>query len=413
MRNVADEHKHSLFTKYRPHKWSDVRGQNHIISIMKGMLKRGTHRYINGIILGGSAGGGKTTLSRLFAKAVNCQSEKQKPCNKCENCLRFNANEYPDYIEEDGAEYNKKEDIAILKDLANQYASNPDGLRIIYIDEAHALSNAAWDILLKQLEEGETRTIWIFATTEPSKIRTAIQSRCMPFMVKPLGSAEIKEELISICEKEGIEYDDHSINKLAINYRGRTRDSIKMLDMYYKAQGNFLNVDIASIEERMSEVLKLAMYNKIEESYKILESLITVEAHEYSRAMSNLLSATFLYPSVKPVGIDENLISSFKEMVGKELKTLIELYVKYKPTDFDDMKLFLLSVSDLGVQFKNTTQTNVVQGRRFVDGVDKHIGTVKINNKEKSKKTIVNKTQRKQKKFENMGFMSLSEDEIE
>jgi len=412
MKTTDDRHKHSLFTKYRPNSWSDVRGQNHIISIMKGMLKRGTYKYVNGIILGGSAGGGKTTLSRLFAKAINCQSEN-KPCNKCENCLKFNANEYPDYIEEDGAEYNKKEDIAVLKDLANQYASVPDGYRIIYIDEAHALSNAAWDILLKQLEEGETRTIWIFATTEPTKIRTAIQSRCMPFLVKPLGNEEIKSELISICEKEGIEYDDHSISKLAINYRGRTRDAIKILDMYYKSQGNFVKVDLPSIEEDMAEVLKLALFNKLEDSYKLLENLITVEAHEYSRAMSNLLSATFLYPTVKPKGIDPEVVHTFKEMIGKELKNLIETYAKYKPTNFDDMKLFLLSVTELGVGFKSTSKSDTVVGRRFVEGVDNHIGSKSIKKVDKAKKTVINKSQRKKKKFENMGFSSLKDEVAE
>lgn len=412
MKTTADEHKSSLFTKYRPHSWSDVRGQNHIISIMKGMLKRGTYKYVNGIILGGSAGGGKTTISRLFAKAINCQS-KNKPCNKCDNCLKFNANEYPDYIEEDGAEYNKKEDIAVLKDLANQYASVPDGLRIIYIDEAHALSNAAWDILLKQLEEGETRTIWVFATTEPTKIRTAVRSRCMPFLVKPLGSEEIKAELISICEKEEIEYDDHSISKLAINYRGRTRDAIKILDMYYKSQGNFVDVDLPSIEEDMAEVLKLALFNKLEASYKKLEDLITVEAHEYSRAMSNLLSATFLYPAVKSKGIDPDVVHTFKEMIGKELKTLIEIYAKYKPTNFDDMKLFLLAVTELGVGFKNNSTTETVVGRRFVKDIDNHIGSKSIKKKEKSKKTVVNKDQRKKKKFENLGFSSIKDELVD
>jgi len=408
MKTTGDDHKHSLFTKYRPHSWSDVRGQNHIISIMKGMLKRGTYKYVNGIILGGAAGGGKTTLSRLFAKAINC-SAKNKPCNKCDNCRRFNANEYPDYIEEDGAEYNKKEDIAVLKDLANQYASIPDGFRIIYIDEAHALSNAAWDILLKQLEEGETRTIWIFATTEPNKIRTAIQSRCIPFMVKPLGTLEIQDELISICEKEGIEYDNNSISRLAINYRGRTRDAIKILDMYYKSNGNFLNIDISSIEEDMAEVLKLALFNKMEESYKKLENLITVEANEYSRAMSNLLSATFLYPAIIPTGIDQKLIHDFKEMVGKDLKSLIELYVKFKPDNFDDMKLFLLSVTELGIQFKTTFVQSTNQGRRFVDNVDNHLGAKTVK-KEVKKKTVINKDQRKKKKFEDMGFVSIKDE---
>lgn len=408
MKTSDDKNKHSLYTKYRPHTWSDVRGQNHIIKIMKGMLKRGTYKYINGIILGGTAGGGKTTLSRLFAKAINCQSEN-KPCNKCDNCLRFNANEYPDYIEEDGAEYNKKEDIAVLKDLANQYASVPDGLRIIYIDEAHALSNAAWDILLKQLEEGETRTIWIFATTEPNKIRTAIQSRCMPFMVKPLGSDEVKAELMSICDKEDIEYDDYSISKLAINYRGRTRDAIKILDMYYKSQGNFLDVDLASIEEEMAEILKLALFNKIEEAYKKLENLITVESHEYSRAMSNLLSSAFMHPAITPKGIDIKVIESFKEMIGKELKALIELYVKYKPSSFDDMKLFLLTVTELGVNFSKATDNNrVTTGRRFVEGIDNHLGG-KVKKVEIVKKTIVNKEQRNKKKFENMGFTSIKD----
>ena len=389
--------------------WSDVRGQDHIISIMKGLLERETYKYINGIILGGAAGGGKTTLSRLFAKAINCQSDN-KPCNKCDNCKRFNANEYPDYIEEDGAEYNKKEDIAVLKDLANQYASVPDGFRIIYIDEAHALSNAAWDILLKQLEEGETRTIWVFATTEPDKIRSAIVSRCMPFKVKPLGSKEIKAELVNICEKEGIEYDDISIEKLAIAYRGRTRDAIKILNMYYDSQGNFKNIDLLSIEEQMIDIIKLALFNKMEECYKKLEELITVEEHEYATAMSNLLTTTFLYPSVPPMGIQEQLISDFKDIIGKDIKDLIDLYMKYKPSNFDEMKIFLLTVAELGINFNNVEVVEAnsqTKKRRFVEGADNHLGVKKIAKKDtKVKKTVVNAKQRAKKKFENLGFSS-------
>jgi len=400
---------HRLFTKYRPMSWSDVRGQDHIISIMKGLLERETYKYINGIILGGAAGGGKTTLSRLFAKAINCQSDN-KPCNKCDNCKRFNANEYPDYIEEDGAEYNKKEDIAVLKDLANQYASVPDGFRIIYIDEAHALSNAAWDILLKQLEEGETRTIWVFATTEPDKIRSAIVSRCMPFKVKPLGSKEIKAELVNICEKEGIEYDDISIEKLAIAYRGRTRDAIKILNMYYDSQGNFKNIDLLSIEEQMIDIIKLALFNKMEECYKKLEELITVEEHEYATAMSNLLTTTFLYPSVPPMGIQEQLISDFKDIIGKDIKDLIDLYMKYKPSNFDEMKIFLLTVAELGINFNNVEVVEAnsqTKKRRFVEGADNHLGVKKIAKKDtKVKKTVVNAKQRAKKKFENLGFSS-------
>jgi hypothetical protein len=150
----------------------------------------------------------------------------------------------------------------------------------------------------------------------------------------------------------------------------------------------------------------------MEDSYRALESLITVEAHEYSRAMSNLLSATFLYPSIKPIGIDPKVISDFKEMVGKDIKSLIELYTKFKPNNFDDMKLFLLSVTELGVQFKNTTSNAVKnQGRRFVENVDNHLGH-KASKKEVQKKTVVNKDQRKKKKFQNMGFVSMKDEKV-
>jgi len=400
----------SLFTKYRPNSWEDVKGQDHIISILKGILKRGTYKEMNSLVLGGGAGSGKTTISRLFAKAVNCLDKNNKPCNKCKHCQMFNAGEYPDYIEEDGATYNKKEDIQQLKDLANMYANVPNGLRIIYIDEAHALSNQAWDILLKLLEEGETRTIWIFATTEPEKIRPAIISRSMVFSVRPLGVEDIKEELINICKKEKIKYDNQSITKIATMYSGKTRDAIKTLDMYYKSKGDIVDIELSSSEEDMLDILKLAYFNKIDEAYKLLEKMIVIKNSDYQRILSNVLMSAYSFGKFDiSFSIDSKRLDKFKEVVQNDIKNLINLYLQNKPNSLEDMKLYLLLVSELGIGLSNKAdgeENSKTVKRKFVPNVDKHLG---VDNKYKEKlqpKKVIRVTEKERKinKFKELGF---------
>lgn len=308
-----------------------------------------TMRYIyNGAIHHNSPGSGKTTTGRILANAIVCDAKDGRPCHECESCRLFARNSYPDYIEVDAGQYNKVEDVKQLIDIAKLYPIHANKNRIILIDEAHRLSNAAWDSMLKLLEEGVTKTIFIFATTEGDKIRRAIHSRSLSFKVKPLSVNEILKELIRICKASGIEFDTPSLESIAYANQGRMRDAIKTLDMYVKAQGNALNIAVHTDEERFCNILKLAFFNNIDEATRELDKVATA-SHDIGSVLCNTLASIYCYPQHHISGIPESVLGDMKELFKGSIKSLIQQFMEYKPQTYEQVKLFLLIIAEAGV----------------------------------------------------------------
>ncbi len=218
----------SLATRYRPQRFSELAGQD----LIKTALSKAAaeNRVAPGYLLAGTRGVGKTTIARIFAKALNCEhSPCAEPCNECSACRRIAQGTYPDVIELDGASNNKVEDARELKEKVG-YAPMEGRYKIFIIDEAHMLTNAAFNALLKTLEEPPAHVVFIFATTEIHKFPPTILSRCQVFSFSHLQEETLIAHLSKVLDSEHIEYEPDAVRLIAHRGAGSARDSMSLLD---------------------------------------------------------------------------------------------------------------------------------------------------------------------------------------
>src|SRR3972149_1812292 len=219
----------ALYRKYRPKEWSEVVGQDHIVTTLKNAIvaDRVAHAYL----FAGSRGTGKTTLARLLAKAVNCTNPDptKRPDNECEHCKAVNENRFLDLIEIDAASNTSVDDVRDLRDKIN-FSPSQGKYKIYIIDEVHMLSTAAFNALLKTLEEPPPHAIFVLATTEIHKIPARFLSRCQRHESRRLPVDEIVTQLRMIIKAEKIQADDDALIQIARQSAGGMRDAISLLD---------------------------------------------------------------------------------------------------------------------------------------------------------------------------------------
>jgi DNA polymerase-3 subunit gamma/tau len=214
--------------KWRPQKFSELIGQEHIVRTLHNAIEmdRVAHAYL----FSGTRGVGKTTTARLLAKALNCtEGPTAEPCDKCNFCIEIRDGISVDVMEIDGASNNGVGEVRDLIDNI-QYSTSACRFKVYIIDEIHMLSKAAFNALLKTLEEPPPKVVFIFATTELTKIPETILSRCQNFEFKPLTHLQIINQLKAICENDGIQIDAHSLEEIAKNGAGSMRDAQSLLD---------------------------------------------------------------------------------------------------------------------------------------------------------------------------------------
>ena len=252
----------ALYRTYRPQTFEEVAGQKHIVKTLKNALT--TNKIAHAYLFCGPRGTGKTTMAKLFAKALNCQEGIGHICNKCSDCVEITNGSHPDVIEIDAASNNGVEQVRDLIDKVN-YLPIEGKYKVYIIDEVHMMTTSAFNALLKTIEEPPAHVIFILATTEPHNILPTILSRCQRYDFTKVSDADIEERIVEILEKENIAYDQDAVRAIIALADGGVRDALSILDQVLAYSGNTLNVEdvfqlfgLASKEDKISFIKFIA-----------------------------------------------------------------------------------------------------------------------------------------------------------
>ncbi|WP_272574422.1 DNA polymerase III subunit gamma/tau [Providencia sp. PROV259] len=233
-----------LARKWRPQKFSDVVGQQHVLTALANGLEH--QRLHHAYLFSGTRGVGKTTIARLLAKGLNCETGiTATPCGQCANCLEIEQGRFVDLIEIDAASRTKVEDTRELLDNV-QYAPARGRFKVYLIDEVHMLSRHSFNALLKTLEEPPEHVKFLLATTDPQKLPVTILSRCLQFHLKALDVTQISEQLEVILNAENIEHDQRARQLIARAADGSLRDALSLTDQAIAMGQGKVTADIVS-----------------------------------------------------------------------------------------------------------------------------------------------------------------------
>ncbi|MFK7604207.1 DNA polymerase III subunit gamma/tau [Deinococcus sp. SM5_A1] len=217
----------AIYQRARPIRWDQVVGQEHVKDVLKAALEAG--RIGHAYLFSGPRGVGKTTTARLIAMTANCTGAAPKPCGECESCISVRAGSHPDVMEIDAASNNSVDDVRDLRELVG-LAAMRGGKKIYILDEAHMMSRAAFNALLKTLEEPPSHVIFILATTEPEKIIPTILSRCQHYRFRRLTPEEIAGKLSGLAIQEGMTAEPEALNLIGRLADGAMRDGESLLE---------------------------------------------------------------------------------------------------------------------------------------------------------------------------------------
>ena len=286
-----------LARKYRPQRFSDVIGQEHVTRTLKNAIEQA--RIAHGYIFSGHRGIGKTTVARILAMALNCRAADHplaEPCGVCESCTEIRAGNAVDVIEIDAATNRGIDEIRELREAA-RYRPARDRYKIWILDEAHQITDAAFNALLKTLEEPPGHVIFMLATTQPEDIPQTIRSRCQHFSFHAVRFEEIVKQLRDIAGQEKISADDNALAMLAEAGDGSMRDALSIMDQAIACCGERLTGDVvrqlvgAVPSEILEELMNAVARNSAEDALQQVDRLLT-EGHNpahFARQMARFL----------------------------------------------------------------------------------------------------------------------------
>lgn len=235
----------ALYRKYRPVSFDGVAGQKPIVKTLQNAVRQ--HRIAHAYLFCGPRGTGKTSIAKIFAKMLNCESEEHAPCGECHNCVEFQNGSHPDIIEIDAASNNGVEEVRNLIEKV-KYAPIEGKYKVYIIDEVHMMSAGAFNALLKTIEEPPEHVIFIFATTEPHKVLPTIISRCQRFDFNKVSVSDMVERLDYVLEQEKIHMEPDAVRLVATLSEGGMRDALSILDQCIAyAQDNITTEDVNTI----------------------------------------------------------------------------------------------------------------------------------------------------------------------
>jgi DNA polymerase III subunit gamma/tau len=270
-----------LARKYRPQKFSEVIGQEHVTRTLKNAIEQG--RTAHGYIFSGHRGIGKTTVARILAMALNCRSSEKpvtEPCGVCDSCTEIRAGNSVDVIEIDAATNRGIDEIRELREAA-RYRPARDRFKIYILDEAHQITDAAFNALLKTLEEPPGHVVFMLATTQPEDIPQTIRSRCQHFSFRAVKFDQIVAQLKDLCGRENISADEDALAMLAEAGDGSMRDALSILDQAIASTDGRLNAE--SVRQLigiapsgvLEEIMAAVSRSSSEEILQMVDRLLT------------------------------------------------------------------------------------------------------------------------------------------
>ena len=348
----------SLYRRYRPRCFADMKGQGHVVAALQNAVRQ--NRVFHAYLLSGPRGTGKTTAARILAKALNCeQIDDGEPCCKCDSCLSIDKGNSFDLHELDAASNNKVDDI---RDLLSKVALGTPGRTKVYLlDEAHMLTSGAENALLKTLEEPPDHVVFVMATTEPHKVVETVRSRSQHLELNLLPTDQLRELLEEIAQDAGLEVDDEGLNQAIREAKGSARDALSALDKIIaggsSVQGSFID--------------------------DLLEGIATSDSKKLLTVVNDAIAT-----GREPRLVGENLLSSLREAflfsMGVPLEGLTD-EEKEKINKFSDQvtpALITQSLEILGLA--------LVDMRRSPDSrVDLEVAMVKISSNQTSSDSSV------------------------
>ncbi|OTG78776.1 DNA polymerase III subunit gamma/tau [Acinetobacter terrae] len=282
-----------LARKYRPRNFIELVGQNHVSRALTSALERG--RLHHAYLFTGTRGVGKTTIARILAKCLNCETGvTSTPCEVCATCKAVNEGRFIDLIEIDAASRTKVEDTRELLDNV-PYAPTQGRFKVYLIDEVHMLSTHSFNALLKTLEEPPEHVKFLFATTDPQKLPITVISRCLQFTLRPLAVDEITEHLTHILQKEEIQAEQDAIWQIAESAQGSLRDALSLTDQAIAyGQGAIQHQDVKEmlglIDRTIIYDLVLAIHQNQKQRVSELLMQFRQQALDVSLVLDQLIS---------------------------------------------------------------------------------------------------------------------------
>src|SRR5579859_4122319 len=339
-----------LARKYRPQNFSEVIGQEHVTRTLKNAIEQG--RTAHGYIFSGHRGIGKTTVARILAMALNCRSSDKpvtEPCGVCDSCIEIRAGNSVDVIEIDAATNRGIDEIRELREAA-RYRPARDRFKIYILDEAHQITDAAFNALLKTLEEPPSHVVFMLATTQPEDIPQTIRSRCQHFSFRAVRFEEILGQLKDLVGREKIEADDEALALLAEAGDGSIRDALSILDQAIASCDGRLTAEgvrqLAGTAPStvLEEVMQAVARSSSEEVLRLVDRLIG-EGHSpthFARQMVRFLRNTVV---AKIAGGDSSLL----QISGDERARVVRVAELFSEEDLArHLQIMLRTHGELG-----------------------------------------------------------------